>query len=98
MTGRLVPAEEALRLGLVHGVFPDDELLAGVLDVARQLAAKPPRALARAKRALNLVAGLERRAANALEAELFGEMFGTEDRAEGMSAFLEKRRPHFTGR
>ncbi len=98
LTGRLVSADEAERLGLVHGVLADDELRAGVLDTARQLATKPPRALARAKRALNLVAGLDRRAANALEAELFGEMFGTEDRAEGMSAFLEKRRPHFTGR
>ncbi|MAG35954.1 MAG: crotonase [Dehalococcoidia bacterium] len=98
LTGRLLSADEALHLGLVHGVLADEELRAGVLDIAHQVAEKPPLALARAKRALNLVAGMDRRAANALEAELFGEMFGTEDRAEGMRAFLEKRQPQFTGR
>ena len=76
LTGRLLSADEALRLGLVHGVHADDELHTGVLDIARQLAAKPPRVLARAKRALNLVAGLERRAANALEAELSARRSG----------------------
>lgn len=98
LTGRILSAGEALNIGLVHRVVADHQLRTTVLSIAHQLAEKPPRALARSKRALNLAASLDRRAANTIEAELFGELFATDDRLEGMSAFIEKRQPHFTGR
>ena len=98
LTGRPVGTEEALRIGLVNAVFPPEELIAKALELARSLAAGSPLALAAAKEALNAAlegdqdAGLER------EAESFAALFDSEDRREGMRAFVEKREPRFTGR
>jgi enoyl-CoA hydratase len=91
LTGRLIYAEEALRIGLVNAIA--DPVLDHALDVAEQLAAKSPIALRLAKRLLNLSP-----AALQLEAEEFGELFATEDAKEGLAAFVEKRTPHFVGR
>jgi len=96
LTGRLVDADEALRLGLVNAVH--DPVLDKAREIAELLATKSPLALAAAKRALNHalqgdhVANLER------EADEFGGLFGTEDAKEGMTAFVEKREPRFTGK
>ncbi len=97
LTGRQLDAEEALRRGLVSGVHEREELLEVVLAVARSLASKGAVALAFAKEALNRSvrdedAGLEH------EAALFAALFATEDRDEGMRAFVEKRAPRFRGR
>ena len=98
MSGELIDAQEALRLGLVERVVPAAELLATAKAMAKTLAAKAPVAIANAKEAINL--GMERDLEHglALEATLFGEVCATEDRVEGTSAFLEKRPANFKGR
>jgi enoyl-CoA hydratase len=96
LTGRLVDAEEALQRGLVNGVH--DPVLAKAHETARQLASKGPLALAAAKAALN-EALQGSHAANLLaEAERFGQLFASADAKEGMTAFVEKREPRFSGR
>jgi enoyl-CoA hydratase len=98
LTGRTVEAEEALRLGLVSAVVEPDALLAHVLEVAAGLAAKSALALAYAKEALNLAALGEAHAHLETEERLFAMLFASEDQAEGMAAFVEKREPMFRGR
>ena len=97
-TGRLAPAEECLRLGLVHAITPQSELIETVLAYARQFAALPPLAIAAAKLAIDRGPDLSLDRAIALEAEQFGRLFDTADAAEGIAAFLARRAATFTGR
>ena len=97
MTGELISAEEAARIGLVEKVFEPDELRERALDMARSMAARSPIALQAAKesilaaRRMPLDAGLE------FERAWFGLLFSTEDKNEGVDAFLNKREPEFKG-
>jgi enoyl-CoA hydratase len=91
-------AEDALRVGLANRVFPPEELLDGALSVGETIAAKGPLAVAAAKRVMQEGQDVDPRVAHTLEQHAFGLVFSTEDRAEGMSAFLEKRDPKFQGR
>ena len=96
-TGARVGAEEALRLGLVNRVVPGDELTSATLAWAEELAALPTRAIGLTKRGFNrsIVPQLEKILEH--EAQLMEEAGRTHDHREGVTAFLEKRTPEFTG-
>jgi enoyl-CoA hydratase len=98
LTGRTIDAEEALRRGLVEAVFDLSELMERTLEVARQLAAKSPIALAAAKAAVNRALQGEHENNLDREADEFGALFGSEDAKEGLAAFVDKREPRFSGR
>jgi enoyl-CoA hydratase len=94
-TGRTVDADEALRIGLVNGVH--DPVLDKALEVAALLASKSPVALRLMKALANRALGGDHEANLEAEAEMFGELFSSDDAKEGMTAFVEKREPVFRG-
>jgi enoyl-CoA hydratase len=98
ITGRAVDADEALRIGLVNGVFEPEELMEKTLEVARTIASKGPLAVAAAKVAVNHALQGDHAENLEAEADSFGELFSSDDAKEGMTAFVEKRAPDFTGR
>lgn len=97
LTGRMMSADEAFAAGLITRVVPNELYLSEALRLAHEIAGKPPLAVQFAKESVlkafdtNLETGLE------FERRSFNLLFSTEDRREGMQAFLEKRRPIFTG-
>ena len=93
LTGRLVDADESLRIGLVNAVFPPEELMEKTMELARTLAAKSPLVLAAIKETTARTFHGDLGA----EAEAFATLFGSDDQSEGMRAFIEKREPRFTG-
>jgi enoyl-CoA hydratase len=97
-TGEMVDARQAEHIGLVNAVFPRQELLPHCRKVADKIATRGPLAIARAKRLVERGYDMPLRAANRQEAESFALLFDTQDRAEGMRAFLEKRPAKFVGR
>jgi enoyl-CoA hydratase len=98
LTGEMIDAAEALRIGLVQRVVPPADLRAEALRVARGIAAKAPLAVTATKRAIREGAALPLAEGLALEALQFGVMTSTSDFREGTRAFLEKRKPVFEGR
>jgi enoyl-CoA hydratase/carnithine racemase len=96
-TGDNLGAATALELGLVSRVVPQAELMTVTRELAGKLAAQAPLAIAAIKRAVHN--GLDRPIEEALEAERkeFAEVRFTEDAIEGITAFLEKRKPEFKG-
>ena len=97
-TGDWVDANRALEIGLVNGVLPREKLLPHCLAIAQKIAQRGPLAVARAKRLVERGYDIPLRAANRQEAESFALLFDTDDRREGMKAFVEKRSPRFTGK
>jgi len=98
LTGRVVDSDEALRIGLVNGVFEPAELMEKTLEVARTIASKGPLAISAAKAAINHALQGDHVENLEAEADAFGELFSSEDAREGMTAFVEKRDANFSGR
>jgi enoyl-CoA hydratase len=98
LTGEIIDARTAFSIGLVNHVVPADQLEAKTIAIANRIADKGPLALRLAKEAVklasrsNLDEGLRR------EIDLFALCFSTEDKDEGVKAFLEKRKPAFKGK
>jgi len=98
LTGERVPAAEALRIGLVERVVPVAELMPAALALARTIADKAPIALRYAKEAVVSGLGMSLADGLRLENDLSTLLRTTEDRAEGARAFVEKRKPRWSGR
>jgi len=100
VTGRLMTYEEALEIGLIHHIFPNENFMAHVLEYARQFL--PPRKASRAvghiKRAVQSGWEMSFHDGLALERELQQLLFQSEDAREGLLAYVEKREPRFQGR
>ena len=98
LTGAAITAERALQLGLVNRVVPAAELEAETMKLAAQLANAAPLALRGMLDCVNIGGECALEEGLEYESAQFGLVFSTEDMREGTSAFLEKRKPNFTGR
>ena len=97
-SGEMVRADEALRIGLVDEVVPADQLTDRVRELAAMIASKSPVALQLIKEAVRAAVRMPLDEGLRLETTLFGLAFSSEDKVEGVAAFLAKREPTFTGR
>lgn len=98
LTGEAVSAREALRIGLVNRVVPTESVLEEAVALAGKLAERPRFGLQTIKKLVNEGLNMDLQSALAYETRGFSSLFGTEDQKEGVSAFIEKRRPAFKGR
>lgn len=98
LTGDMIDAQEALRVGLVQRVLPSEELDGFVDDMAARVAASAPIAAQLAKHLVRVSQSASLEVGLAYENDTFTYCFTTEDSNEGRAAFLEKRPPHFEGR
>lgn len=96
--GDIIDASVALDLGLVNKVVPSDSLLDEAKKLAKKLASKPVVAMSMAKAAINTGINSDISSALKLEIQCFVTAFASDDRKEGIGAFMEKRKPSFTGK
>ena len=98
LSGDMVPAAEAERMGLVEMVVPHGELRARTLELAAKIASKSPLTLKVAKQAVRASETMSLEDGIRYERDLFCLCFSSEDKAEGVDAFLNKRKPEWKGR
>ena len=97
-SGRRIKADEAKEIGLVNHIYPSQDFMTHVIELARTMSVQSHSAVARAKKLMNEFSesvGLNFKLDG--EAQNFGQLFGTVDQREGMAAFVEKRKPKFEG-
>lgn len=98
-TGNTIKADEALAIGLVSSIHPQEELMDAALNMAKKIAQNAPIAVRNTKQAVNQGLDTDIEAALEIESQLFGACFASEDQKEGMMAFLEKRKEkHFNNK
>jgi enoyl-CoA hydratase len=95
MTAEMIDAAEALRIGLVQKVFEPEVLIDSAMEMAKLIVSKGPKAVKKMKKVVREGMEMDFDAGSRLEADEFGSLFGNEGK-EGMSAFLEKRKPNFS--
>lgn len=95
MTAEMINADEAYRIGLVEKITPPEDLMAECEKIAKTIMSKAPIAIATAKTVINNGYGLDMKTASAMEIEAFTAPFSSQDKIEGMEAFLEKRPAEF---
>src|SRR6201991_2518484 len=98
LSGGMISAQEAYRIGLVNEIVPPSELIARAEGILRQIAPNPPISVKFALEAANKGLETSQSEGQLLEASYFGLCAATEDKKEGTTAFLEKRTPRFQGR
>ena len=98
LTGEMLDAKEAFRIGLVNHVFPQEELLEQATEIANKIKSKAQIAVKLALNAVQSSTNLNLNEGLNLEANLFAACTGTEDFQEGTLAFLEKRPANFSGK
>lgn len=94
-TGEMISAAEAFRIGLADKVVPGEELMDTAVSIAKAIMSKAPVSIKMAKHAINNGLNVDLKSGIAYEAEAYTTTFSTDDRIEGMSAFLEKRQAQF---
>ena len=99
LTGKTIGAAEAKEIGLVSAVYPPEELMNEAMKLANAICANAPIAVAESKRCIRMGMQTDIATGSAFEAEAFGVTCGTQDKNEGMGAFLEKRaEKHFVNK
>jgi enoyl-CoA hydratase len=98
LTGEMISAHEAYRIGLVNEVLPADKLIARAEEIAAKIIANAPLAIQYCMEAVNQGLNMTLQEGLFLEATLFGICSASEDKKEGTTAFLEKRKPNFQGK
>jgi enoyl-CoA hydratase/carnithine racemase len=97
LTGNPIDANEANRIGLAERIAPKGEAVAEAKKLAKLVLSRGPIAVANAKKAINDGLDMSVQEGLKVETQLFSELFKTQDMKEGVSAFIEKRKPNFKG-
>jgi enoyl-CoA hydratase len=97
LTGDAIDAQESLRIGLINKIVEPDHLMTETLKIASKIAGKSTVQTRFIKELVNTGRNMDLSSANAFEKALFSTSFSTQDQKEGMTAFLEKRKPTFKG-
>ena len=98
LTGDMIDANEALRIGMVNHVYPQNELISKAIEIANKIASKAPIAVKNVIKAIKKADEVLLQDGQKFEASLFALCCGSEDFKEGTSAFLEKRKPNFNNK
>ncbi len=98
LTGRMISAEEACNYGILNFVYSADELETKTLEIANTIAEKSSYAVERAKKSVKAVSHMNLEEGLKFEREMFIECANSDDGKEGITAFIEKRKPNFKGR